>query len=148
MPSQKLTGALWFSGAGGDISNIINYYQQIFGENVKAGTINDLGETPSGKTQMCEVSLFGQSYSVMCTEKEHQPFNDSFALIILCKDQEEIDAYWNYFTREGKESQCGWCQDKFGLRWQIIPENFGALMAKPNAWQVMMKQKKIIINEY
>lgn len=46
------------------------------------------------------------------------------------------------------EVQCGWCNDKFGLRWQIIPTNLGELMQKPNAWEVMMKQKKIVIAEY
>jgi predicted 3-demethylubiquinone-9 3-methyltransferase (glyoxalase superfamily) len=68
--------------------------------------------------------------------------------MLNCNDQVEIDKHWNYFTKEGKESQCGWCMDKFGLRWQIIPKNMGDLMSKPNAGQVMMKQTKIIIAEY
>jgi predicted 3-demethylubiquinone-9 3-methyltransferase (glyoxalase superfamily) len=107
-----------------------------------------LGETPSGYSEMSEVKIFGQKYSLMNTQEEHNKMNDSFALMINCADQAEIDKYWDYFTKEGQESQCGWCIDKYGLRWQIIPANFGELMQKPNAWKVMMGQKKIIIEEY
>ena len=74
----------------------------------------------------------------MSTEKEHHTFNDALSFTINCEDQKEIDKIWNYFTRDGKESQCGWCIDKFGLRWQVLPVNFGELVSKPNAWKVMM----------
>ena len=107
-----------------------------------------LGETPSGNTEMCEVNIFGQKYSFMSTEIEHHPFNDAISFTIFCKDQKEIDKFWNYFTRDGKESQCGWCIDKYGFRWQVLPDNFGELMSKPNAWDIMMSQKKIVIEEY
>ncbi len=70
------------------------------------------------------------------------------ALMINCENQEEIDHFWNYFTQEGKEAPCGWCIDRYGLRWQIIPKNMNELMSQPNAQQVMYSQKKIIINEY
>jgi predicted 3-demethylubiquinone-9 3-methyltransferase (glyoxalase superfamily) len=69
-------------------------------------------------------------------------------LIVNCNNQEQIDKFWNYFTLDGEESQCGWCIDKYGLRWQVLPENLGKLMSKPNSWQVMMSQKKIVIDEY
>ena len=84
----------------------------------------------------------------MSTENVHHQFNDALALTINCEYQNEIEKYWNYFIHEGKEVQCGWCIDKYGLRWQVLPNNLGELMSKPNAWQVMMKQKKIIIEEY
>ena len=53
---------------------------------------------------------------MMSTEGEHHSFNDALAFTINCDNQEEIDAYWNYLTLQGKEFQCGWCFDKFGLR--------------------------------
>ena len=84
----------------------------------------------------------------MTTANEHHSLNDSFSIVVSCKNQIEIDKLWNYFTEEGEESQCGWCSDKFGLRLQIIPENFGELMSLPNSWEIMMNQKKIIIEEY
>lgn len=84
----------------------------------------------------------------MSTATEHHGFNDALAFAIHCADQSEIDKYWDYFTKDGQEVQCGWCMDKFGLRWQVLPENLGTLMSKPNAFEIMMKQKKIIIEEY
>ena len=94
------------------------------------------------------MSFFGQTYSIMHTDVAHQPLNDAFSMIIYCENQAEIDRYWNYFCKEGKASFCGWCIDKYGLRWQVLPHNFGELMRKPNAGRVMMAQTKIVIKEY
>lgn len=146
--SNKITPCLWFSAHEGQIAPLVQYYKTVFGDNLKEGEIMKLGETPSGYTEMCEIEIFGQKYSLMNTAKPHHEMNDSFALMISCHGQEEVDSYWSYFTREGRESQCGWCVDKYGLRWQVIPDNFGELMSRPNAWEVMMKQKKIVIAEY
>jgi predicted 3-demethylubiquinone-9 3-methyltransferase (glyoxalase superfamily) len=148
MNSNKIVPSLWYSTGGGTISTVVEYYKEIFNSDFESGNVMPLGETPSGYTELCEVKIFGQKYSLMCTEKEHHQFNDALAFTINCKDQQEIDKYWNYFSQHGEESQCGWCIDKFGLRWQVIPENLGELLARPNAWEVMMKQKKIVIDAY
>jgi len=145
---NKLIPSLWFSATGVKLADIMKYYSDVFGDVFETGQIMDLGDTPSGKTEMCEVKIYGQKYSIMSTEKEQAHFNDAFAITIECDDQVEIDKFWNYFTKEGSEVQCGWCIDKFGLRWQILPKNFSELMGKSNAWNVMMGQKKIVISEY
>jgi predicted 3-demethylubiquinone-9 3-methyltransferase (glyoxalase superfamily) len=148
MVSNKIIPGMWFVVDGGNISKVVEYYRNIFGVNFEAGDILSLGETPSGKTEICEVKIFGQKYSLMSTEKEHHQFNDALSFTINCEDQKEIDKFWNYFTRDGEESQCGWCIDKYGLRWQVLPANFGELMSKPNSREIMMLQKKIVIEEY
>jgi len=148
MNNNKIIPSLWFSADGGSISNVVNYYKVIFGDDFEAGKIMPLGNSPSGNSEMCGVKIFGQKYSLLCTEKVHHPFNDALAFTINCEGQKEIDKFWNYFTQNGKESQCGWCIDKYGLRWQVLPNNFGELMSKPNSWKVMMSQKKIVIEEY
>ena len=148
MSYNKIIPSLWFNTESGDISMVIEYYKNIFGNDFEAGSIMPLGQTPSGNTEMCQVKIFGQTYSMLSTEKAHHSFNDALAFTINCDDQQEIDKYWNYFTADGKEVQCGWCIDKHGLRWQVIPKNLGELMGKPNAREVMMKQKKIVIEEY
>lgn len=148
MTQNKITPALWFHAKDGIMKHVTDYYVKIFENNFVADRPMPLGETPSGNTEMCNVKLFGNKYLFMTTAIEHHTFNDTFAIIIHCKDQEEIDKYWNYFTYEGTESMCGWCMDKFGLRWQIIPENLGELMSKPNAGQVMYTQRKIVIAAY
>ena len=148
MKKNKIYPSLWFSTNGGTISKVVEYYKAIFEDDFEAGNIIPLGKNPSGNTEMCEVSIFGQKYSLMCTEIEHHRFNDAIAFTITCEDQIEIDKLWNYFTQDGEESQCGWCIDKYGLRWQVLPTNFGELMSKPNSWKVMMSQTKIVIKEY
>jgi predicted 3-demethylubiquinone-9 3-methyltransferase (glyoxalase superfamily) len=148
MKQHKIVPCLWFQTEGGKMSEVTNYYQNIFGENFQAGRIISLGETPKGNTEMCEVDIFERKYSLMSTANPHHQFNDALAFAINCKDQDEIDKFWNYFTLEGKEVQCGWCIDKFGLRWQVLPENLGLLMSKANSFEIMMKQKKIIIEAY
>lgn len=148
MNQNKIIPCIWYSADGGSISKIIDYYKGIFSKDFQSGPVIPLGETPSGKSEMCEAEIFGQKYSLMSTAVEHHPLNDAVSFMINCKNQNEIDTYWNYFTREGEESQCGWCIDKYGLRWQVLPENLAELMSRPNAFDVLMKQKKIVIAEY
>lgn len=76
-------------------------------------------------------------------------FNEGVSLSISCKDQDEIDYYWEKFTKDGgEESVCGWLKDKYGMSWQVAPANMEELMKKPDAFKTMMQQKKIIIAEY
>lgn len=148
MANQKITPSIWFNNESGTLGPVFNYYKKLFGDQFQSLYLTPLGKSPSGNAEIGGFSLFGQQYSSICTSQPHHELNDSFSLIIECNTQEEIDKYWDYFTTEGKESQCGWCIDKHGLRWQVIPANLGELMAKPNAHEVMMRQKKIIISEY
>ncbi len=148
MTQNQIIPALWYHTPDGHIAEVIDYYAEIFENQMTAEQPTPLGDTPSGYAEMCQVTLLGNKYTWMTTALEHHPFNDSFALTLLCENQTEIDKYWNYFTAEGQESMCGWCNDRYGLRWQIIPQNLAELMARPNAQQVMYKQKKIIIAEY
>jgi len=72
--------------------------------------------------------------------------------VVECKDQEEIDHYWNYMTSNGgSESMCGWLKDPFGVSWQIIPANIGQIMTDPvksvGAMKALMQMKKIVIAE-
>lgn len=146
MEKNKIIPCIWFGNKG--LSEIIDYYKNIFDTDFKSNAIISLGETPDGYGEMCEVEIYNQKYILMNTVNAHHSLNDSVSFIINCVDQNEIDKFWDYFTREGEESQCGWCIDKFGLRFQIVPKNLEELMKRPNAWETMMEQRKIIISEY
>ncbi|MFN8240259.1 MAG: VOC family protein [Bacteroidales bacterium] len=148
MKQNKITPSLWYHTSDGRVKSVTDYYSRIFDKQFEAGETIPLGDTPSGYTEMCYVKLFGNPYLIMTTSVEHHKLNDSFSIILNCDGQAEIDKYWDYFTSEGKESQCGWCVDKYGLRWQIVPENLDELLSRPNAWEVMGNQTKIIIEEY
>ena len=75
---------------------------------------------------------------------------EAVSFIIECKDQSEIDYYWNNLISDGgNESQCGWCKDKFGVSWQVVPNILGQLMSEPQKAQRVsasyMKMKKMDI---
>jgi predicted 3-demethylubiquinone-9 3-methyltransferase (glyoxalase superfamily) len=79
-------------------------------------------------------------------------FNEAVSLVVNCENQQEIDYYWEKLTAEGgQESMCGWLKDKYGLSWQIIPENMGKLMTDPERAQrimpVLMQMKKLDIRK-
>jgi predicted 3-demethylubiquinone-9 3-methyltransferase (glyoxalase superfamily) len=77
-------------------------------------------------------------------------FNEAVSFVIPCKDQQEIDHYWYKLIADGgEESMCGWCKDKFGLSWQVVPSILGELMSDPKKGsrviQAFMKMRKFDI---
>lgn len=82
----------------------------------------------------------------MDSAREHKfNFNEAISLMVNCKDQEEIDYFWSKLSAVPEFEQCGWVKDKFGVSWQIIPENMSELTKTPAAMQAMLKMKKIDI---
>lgn len=75
------------------------------------------------------------------------PFTEAISLVVRCDSQAEVDEYWNKLVQGGKESQCGWLKDKYGLSWQIVPGKLPELIQNPKALQVMLKMKKIDLEE-
>ena len=79
-------------------------------------------------------------------------FTEAVSFVIDCKDQAEVDHYWDSLTADGgKESQCGWLEDKYGLSWQVVPAVLGQLMSDPvkggKVMQALLKMKKLVIAE-
>ncbi len=76
-------------------------------------------------------------------------FNESISFMISCDNQAEIDHYWDHLTAGGKESMCGWLEDKFGVSWQVVPSMLGKLMSNPETagkvTQRFMTMRKFII---
>jgi predicted 3-demethylubiquinone-9 3-methyltransferase (glyoxalase superfamily)/uncharacterized protein YndB with AHSA1/START domain len=66
-------------------------------------------------------------------------FNEAVSFVIECKTQEEIDHYWNHLIADGgSEGQCGWCKDKYGVSWQVVPQILSTLMADPEQREAVM----------
>ncbi|HEY4966022.1 MAG TPA: VOC family protein [Puia sp.] len=78
-------------------------------------------------------------------------FTEAISYVVECETQEEIDEYWSKLTADGKEIECGWLKDKYGLSWQIIPSILGKLMSDPEkvprVMQVINKTVKFNIKE-
>lgn len=77
-------------------------------------------------------------------------FNEAVSFVVNCKNQQEIDYYWERLTADGgEESMCGWLKDKFGLSWQIVPDNIGKLIGNSEKGQramaALMKMRKLDI---
>lgn len=76
-------------------------------------------------------------------------FSEAVSLAITCRDQEEVDAYWEKLTEGGEEGPCGWLKDRYGLSWQVVPEGMDELFADPDqtraarAMKAMFEMKKL-----
>ena len=79
-----------------------------------------------------EFRLFGQPFFAM-SAGEHDPFNDAISFHVRCRTQAEVDKFWNAILENGGKPQaCGWIRDKYGVRWQIVPQALMDMMADRN----------------
>src|SRR4051812_27688465 len=129
---DKLSTMLWFDS---EAEEAANFYISIF----KDSKINNIsrypegGPAPAGKVMVVSFSLEGRNFLALNGGPVFK-FNEAISIVIHCKDQQEIDYYWEKLTAAGgKESQCGWLKDKFGLSWQVVPEKMGQIMSGKGA---------------
>ncbi|MBL0154323.1 MAG: VOC family protein [Chitinophagaceae bacterium] len=136
MPKQ-LYPCLWFSGGAKEAAD---FYCSIF-PNSKI-----LNASPI----VVNFELNGTHFMALNEKSKQFPFNESVSFVIPCENQAEIDHYWNSLTADGgAESMCGWCKDKYGVSWQVVPVILGKLMSDPEkaprVIQAFMKMKKFDI---
>ncbi len=151
---QKITPNLWFDGKAREAAN---FYVSIFPNSKIVSTsyypksseegLADFQLDLAGKVLTVDFELVGQSFTAINAGPEFK-FSEAISFSVACKDQTEIDYFWGKLSSQPESEICGWCKDKYGLSWQIIPENMGELMQKPGAYAKMMKMKKIIISEF
>lgn len=117
------------------------------------GRITDLTRYPPGAPNAGAVlsvtfELLGQPY-IALNGGPSFTFAQGFSLFVACDTQQEIDRYWARLTDGGKEVQCGWLVDRFGVSWQIVPRALGAMLSDPDpaksgrAMQAMLGMKKL-----
>jgi predicted 3-demethylubiquinone-9 3-methyltransferase (glyoxalase superfamily) len=109
------------------------------------------GPRPEGAVLSVTFELLGQTY-IALNGGPTFTFGQGFSLMVQVETQAELDRLWNALTDAGgKESQCGWLVDKFGVSWQIVPRRLGALLSSPDrarsgrAMQAMMGMRKLDI---
>ena len=149
---QKITPFLWFDNSA---EEAVNFYTSIFKNSFigKVARYSAEGAKASGQKEGTAMTvpftLEGQNFTAINGGPVFK-FTEAVSFVVSCENQEEVDHFWNKFTEEGKESQCGWLKDKYGLSWQVIPKQLGQLMSGPDAGKVMgamLKMKKIIIKD-
>jgi len=153
--TQKITPCLWFDDQAEEAAR---FYTGIF-KNSRVGKISRYGEAgrevtqkPPGSVMMVSFELDGQPFSALNGGPLFQ-FSEAVSFIIPCKDQKEIDFYWDKLSQGGdpKAQQCGWLKDKYGVSWQVIPATMDEIIGDPNseksqrAMEAMLKMKKIDI---
>lgn len=152
--NQKITPTLLFVGNSfGKAEAAVKYYTEVFRPSSIDGILLYAeNEGPAaGSVKHSQFVLDGKVFAAMDGYGEHKfAFNEGISFVVECNGQVEIDFFWNELTSNGgQESQCGWLKDKFGVSWQIIPKNIGAIMMDPangpKAMQALMQMKKIDI---
>lgn len=148
---QKIVPNLWFAR---NASEAVEFYLSVFKDSKIISTVYypaeglaDFQQEFAGKVLTIDFELNGQRFTAINAGDEFK-FTEAISLAVFCQDQEEIDYYWSKLSAVPSSEQCGWCKDKYGLSWQIVPANIEELMKKPGAFEVMMAQKKIVISEY
>lgn len=88
---------------------------------------------PQGTLLFSQIRLNGTVFNIMSSTMAHDfDFGPGNSFVVECKDQAEIDHYWDTLGRDGRYDMCGWLADRFGISWQIIPDMLGELMSDPN----------------
>lgn len=151
--NQRIVPTLMFSHSQqGNCEKAINYYQFVFKDFQLHGIMRYEEGTYKGQVVHAQFVLEGFVLAGMDSGVSQDfTFNEAISFMIKCEDQQEIDYYWEKLTKGGKELQCGWCQDPFGVSWQVVPQHFQELVfsaPKPQkALEAFCKMKRIIIKD-
>lgn len=147
---QKITPFLWFDN---NAEEAMKFYTSVF-KNSKLGKVTRYPEGspgPAGTVMVGTFQIEGQEFIALNGGPVFK-FTEAISFVVNCETQKEVDEYWQKLTSGGgREVECGWLKDKFGLCWQIVPTILGKLMADEDTekssrvMQAMLKMKKIYI---
>jgi len=146
---QKITPMLWFDSQAEEAAK---FYVSIFPKSkiIKTARYGDSGPGPKGSVMTVEFELAGQRMTALNGGPVFK-FTEALSLVVDCKDQKEVDHYWNKLSKGGEESMCGWLKDKYGLSWQVTPRILIKLVSGPDkkkakrVMEAMFKMRKIDI---
>jgi predicted 3-demethylubiquinone-9 3-methyltransferase (glyoxalase superfamily) len=156
--TQKIVPTLMYVGAmAGKAEEAMGRYVSIFPNSKIDGVMRyGAGEAPDaeGTVKHAGFTLEGQAFAAMDSAHKHEfSFNEGISLVVRCKDQAEIDRLWDALGEGGdpEAQQCGWLKDKYGVSWQIVPENMddmlqhGSKEANERAMAAMLQMHKLDI---
>ena len=147
--TQKINPCLWFNV---NAEEAVNFYISVI-KNSKIDILTRYGENaplPEGTVLTIAFQLDGQHFLALNGGPEFT-FSEAISFIINCDNQEELDYFWSKLSEGGREVQCGWLKDQFGLSWQIVPTRLAELMKSGDTeksgrvMQALMQMVKIDI---
>jgi predicted 3-demethylubiquinone-9 3-methyltransferase (glyoxalase superfamily) len=123
---QKITPFLWFDGKAEEAAN---FYVSIFKNSKILGVsrYGEVGPGPKGSVMVIRFALDGQEFCGL-NGGPHFTFSPAISFAVSCANQQEIDELWDKLSDGGQTQQCGWLKDKYGVSWQIVPANLGAMV--------------------
>ena len=146
-----ITPSLWFDN---DLEDAIAFDSAIFPnsslESIERYT--DAGPGTPGEVVSATFTLDGQRF-IGINGGPAFPFTEAVSFTIACRDQDEVDYYWDRLVAGGQESQCGWLKDRYGLSWQVVPDRLIELTTDSDpakaaaATKAMLGMRKIVIAE-
>lgn len=148
---EKMQICIWCNG---DADEVVAFYNSVFKDFKEHGrmVVPPGLPMPEGSVLTVDFSLNGMRFMALRGGNGWQTeFNESVSVMVMCDTQDEIDAYWDKLAAGGgKHVQCGWLQDKFGLRWQVVPAKFrewskGSPEQVSRYMTAMMSMKKLDI---
>jgi predicted 3-demethylubiquinone-9 3-methyltransferase (glyoxalase superfamily) len=152
-PMTSISPCLWFDD---NLEEAAEFYTRIF-PNSSLGHIaryTEAGPGEPGTAMAGEFDLDGLKFRAINGGPELAGFKESISFAVACRDQDEVDHYWDALTADGgEESMCGWLKDRFGLSWQIVPDRLYELVSDPDptraraATEAMLGMRKIVIAE-
>ena len=140
---KKITPFLWYDGR---IEEALDFYTSIF----KNSQVLNRMPGANNSLQSAILDVEGQQLMLFNGGPLFK-FTEAISFFVSCHTQEEIDEYWEKLSAGGQTSRCGWLKDKFGLSWQIVPDNLGGLLYNKDpekskkAMQAMLQMTKFII---
>ena len=145
MAITGLTTFLWFDE---NALEAAEFYVSVFPD-ARLGRIeyyaaNDEHRPPGTDILTVEFTLFGQAFAGI-NGGPHFTHSEAVSFMVQCDTQEELDRIWDALVADGgAESQCGWCKDRFGVSWQVVPRTLPDLLAR-GAWPAVMQMQRIDI---
>lgn len=129
---NKIMPCLWFDHQAEEAAR---FYVSIFKDS-KITDVSHYGQSgseaarrPAGSVMTVVFQIEGQNFMALNGGPIFK-FSEAISLVVSCKDQAELDAVWSKLTADGgSEGPCGWCKDKYGLSWQLVPSNIAEMMA-------------------
>lgn len=134
---QKISTMLWFDTQAEEAAR---FYTSVF-KNSKLGRITHYGKVGleingklDGTVKTVEFQLEGQDFVALNGGPQFK-FTEVISFIVNCQSQEELDYYWGKLSEGGDEKAqvCGWLKDKYGISWQIIPDNLTEMLSDSNS---------------
>lgn len=150
---QKITPFLWFNNQAEEAAN---FYVSLF-KNAQVNSVTRYDEAgakvsgvPAGSIMTVAFTLEGEEFTALNGGPVFT-FNESISFVINCETQEEVDHFWENLSSVPESEQCGWCKDKYGVSWQIVPKQLGEMLGDKDpekagrVMQAMLQMKKLDI---